>query len=147
MITLQEITKKNWLDVIYLKVREDQQRFIATNAVSLAQLHFLDDFEAKAIYADDTLVGFAMYGVDEDDGEYWIYRLMIDEKFQGKQYGRDAMLQVIEDIRAKKQDRHTTITLSYEPENTGAKLFCEKIEFNEVPGLIIHNEQVARYTL
>ncbi|MEX5385695.1 GNAT family N-acetyltransferase, partial [Cronobacter muytjensii] len=115
MMTLKEVTKENWIDVISLAVRDDQKAFIASNAVSLAQLLFLDEFVAKAIYADDELVGFALYGVDEDDGEYWIYRFMIDQKFQGKNYGREAMTAVIEDIRVNKEPRHKTITLSYDP--------------------------------
>ena len=110
MMTLKEVTKENWIDVISLAVRDDQKAFIASNAVSLAQLHLLDEFVAKAIYADDELVGFALYGVDEDDGEYWIYRFMIDQKFQGKNFGREAMTAVIEDIRVNKEPRHKTIT-------------------------------------
>jgi diamine N-acetyltransferase len=30
-------------------------------------MQFLPEFEAMAIYRDDTMVGFAMYGIDEDD--------------------------------------------------------------------------------
>lgn len=147
MITLNEVTKNNWIDVISLTVREDQREFIATNAVSLAQLHFLENFVARAIYDDQQLVGFALYGVDEDDGEYWIYRFMIDQKFQGNHLGRAAMTAIIEDIRERKEPRHTTITLSYEPRNQGAKQFYDKVGFQEVDGLLISDEQVSRYML
>lgn len=147
MITLNEVTKNNWIDVISLTVREDQREFIATNAVSLAQLHFLENFVARAIYDDQQLVGFALYGVDEDDREYWIYRFMIDQKFQGNHLGRAAMTAIIEDIRERKEPRHTTITLSYEPRNQGAKQFYDKVGFQEVDGLLISDEQVSRYML
>lgn len=147
MMTLKEVTKENWIDVISLAVRDDQKPFIASNAVSLAQLHFLDEFVAKAIYADHELVGFALYGIDEDDGEYWIYRFMIDQKFQGNHLGRAAMTAIIEDIRERKEPRHTTITLSYEPRNQGAKQFYDKVGFQEVDGLLISDEQVSRYML
>ena len=30
------------------------------------------------------MIGFTMFGIDPDDKNYWIYRLMIDEEFQGK---------------------------------------------------------------
>lgn len=146
MITLQEITKHNWLAVVFLKVRKDQANFIASNAFSLAQLHFLDNFQAKAIYAEDTPVGFAMYGIDDDDGEYWIYRFMIDEKFQGKHYGRQAMEAIIEDIRLKKETHHQTITLSSEPDNHRAFKFYENFGFHKIDGLVVEGEQVARFT-
>ncbi|SOC39320.1 GNAT family N-acetyltransferase [Ureibacillus acetophenoni] len=146
MLHLKPITQDNWIKAISLKVREDQRNFVATNAVSLAQLNFLENFHAKGIYNDEEMVGFALYGIDEDDHEYWIYRMMIDEKYQGKGYGKEAVKLVIEDIKNMKEDRHQTITLSYEPTNVHAKLVYEKMGFSEVEGLIIGDEQVSRYT-
>ncbi|AJD90009.1 spermidine acetyltransferase [Jeotgalibacillus malaysiensis] len=147
MIYLKKIDKDNWLQAISLKVREDQQTFVASNAVSLAQLNFLPDgFHAQGIYADDEMVGFTLYGIDEDDGEYWMYRMMIDEKYQGKGYGKAAIERVIEEIRQRKEERHATLTLSYEPENTFARDLYTKMGFKEVPGFMVDGEQVARYT-
>lgn len=146
MLHLETITKDNWLKAISLRVREDQVNFVASNAVSLAQLNFLDNFHAKGIYLGEEMIGFALYGIDEDDHEYWIYRMMIDQKHQGKGYGKEAIQLVIDDILANKEERHQTITLSYEPENEHAKRIYEKIGFTEVDGFIISGEQVARYT-
>lgn len=145
MLHLKPITKDNWVKAISLKVREDQRNFVTTNAVSLAQLNFLENFHAKGIYNDEEMVGFALYGIDEDDHEYWIYRMMIDEKHQGKGYGKEAVRLVIEDIKNMKEDCHQTITLSYEPTNVHAKCVYEKMGFKEVEGLIIGDEQVSRY--
>lgn len=147
MLHLKTITKDNWVDAISLRVREDQVKFVASNAVSLAQLNFLENFHAKGIYQDEEMIGFALYGIDEDDHEYWIYRMMIDQKHQGKGYGKEAIQLVIDDIRNIKEDRHTTITLSYEPTNEHAKRVYEKIGFQEIDGLIIGGEQVSRFTL
>ena len=145
MLHLKTITKDNWLKAISLSVREDQKGFVAPNAFSLAQLNFLDNFHAKGIYLDDEMVGFTLYGIDEDDNEYWIYRMMIDQKHQGKGYGKDAIKLVIEDIRNMKEDHHQTITLSYEPENEHAKRIYEKMGFQEVEGFMVYGEQVARF--
>ena len=146
MLHLKTITKDNWIQAIKLRVREDQMSFVATNAVSLAQLNFLENFHAKGIYYGEEMVGFTLYGIDEDDKEYWIYRMMIDEKHQGKGYGKEAVKLVIDDIRKMKEDCHKTITLSYEPTNEHAKRVYEKMGFQEVEGLIIGGEQVSRYT-
>lgn len=146
MLYLKPITKDNWLKAISLRVREDQTKFVAPNAVSLAQLNFLENFHAKGIYHEETMVGFTLYGIDEDDHEYWIYRIMIDQKYQGKGYGKRAISLVIEDIKKIKEARHKSITLSYEPTNVHAKRVYEKMGFNEVEGLIINGEQVSRYT-
>src|SRR5690606_10452057 len=106
------ITKDNWYKAISLRVREDQVNFVASNVVSLAQLNFLENFMAKGIYNDDEMVGFALYGIDDDDHEYWIYRMMIDQNHQGKGYGKKAIQLIIDDIKEIKEDRHQTISLS-----------------------------------
>ncbi|MBS4177716.1 GNAT family N-acetyltransferase [Lederbergia citrea] len=147
MLHLETITKDNWLKAISLRVREDQLKFVASNAVSLAQLNFLENFQAKGIYLGEEMIGFALYGIDEDDHDYWIYRMMIDQKHQGKGYGKKAIQLVIDDIRDIKEDRHQTIKLSYEPTNEHAKRVYEKIGFQEIDGLLIGNEQVSRFTL
>ena len=99
MLHLKTITKDNWIKAISLRVREDQKNFVASNAFSLAQLNFLEDFHAKGIYLDNEMIGFTLYGIDEEDHEYWIYRMMIDERHQGKGYGKEAVKLVIEDIK------------------------------------------------
>ena len=146
MLHLKTITKDNWIDAISLRVRDDQTNFVASNAVSLAQLNFLENFHAKGIYHGEEMIGFALYGLDEDDHEYWIYRMMIDQKHQGKGYGKEAVNLVIEDIIAIKEDCHKTITLSYEPTNEHAKRVYKKMGFKEVEGLVIGGEQVSRFT-
>lgn len=146
MLHLKTITKDNWIKAISLKVREDQVKFVASNTVSLAQLNFLENFHAKGIYYGEEMVGFTLYGIDEDDNEYWIYRMMIDQKHQGKGYGKEAVQLVIEDIRAMKEPHNQTISLSYEPDNEHAKRIYEKMGFREINGFVIEGEQVARYT-
>lgn len=146
MLHLETITKDNWLKAISLRVREDQVNFVASNTVSLAQLNFLENFHAKGVYLSEEMIGFALYGIDEDNHEYWIYRMMIDQTHQGKGYGKEAIQLVIDDIRAMKGEHHQTITLSYEPENEYAKRIYEKMGFKEIEGFVIEGEQVARYT-
>jgi diamine N-acetyltransferase len=145
MLHLSTITKENWVKAISLRVRDDQTKFVASNAVSLAQLNFLENFHAKGIYHGEEMIGFTLYGIDEDDHEYWIYRMMIDQKHQGKGYGLEAVKLVIEDIKNIKEDHHKSITLSYEPTNEHASYVYKKMGFQEIEGLIIGDEQVARY--
>ena len=91
------------------------------------------------------VTGTAELPIDDDDHEYWIYRMMIDQKHQGKGYGKEAVQLVIADIRTMKEPHHQTISLSYEPDNEHAKRIYEKIGFREIDGLVIEGEQVARY--
>ena len=146
MLHLETITKDNWGKAISLRVREDQVNFVASNVVSLAQLNFLENFHAKGVYFGEEMIGFALYGIDEDDHEYWIYRMMIDQKHQGNGYGKEAIQLVIDDIKRMKEDHHLTVTLSYEPANNHAKRIYEKMGFQEVEGFMVDGEQVARFT-
>ncbi|MCM3740793.1 GNAT family N-acetyltransferase [Oceanobacillus luteolus] len=146
MLHLKPITEDNWLEAIALRVREDQSHFVAPNAVSLAQLNFLEDFHAKGIYFEEEMIGFTLYGLDEDDQEYWIYRMMIDQKHQGKGYGLKSVKLIIDDIKRIKEGHHQTISLSYEPTNERAKRVYERMGFRELEGLVIEGEQVARFT-
>ena len=112
---------------------------MASNLYSIAQAKVQPECIPLAIYDEATLVGFIMYCLDSEDKEYWIYRLMIDEKFQAKGYGKEAMKQVIEKIREDKT--HHIIYISFEPENHVAKSLYENLGF--VPdGRIIGDEIV-----
>ena len=102
MISLKEITIDNLGDVIALQVADSQTDLVFSNAISIAQSKVQPECIPLAIYKDDTPVGFLMYCIDRDDGEYWLYRLMIDHRFQGKGYARQAMQLLIHTI---KQDR------------------------------------------
>ncbi|TVX93796.1 GNAT family N-acetyltransferase [Paenibacillus agilis] len=141
MIELKEINRSNFFDVIKLSVAEEQKEFVATNLFSLAQAKAFPECVCLAIYNDDVLVGFTMYCIDEEDHEYWIYRLMIDTKHQSKGYGKAAMEKVIKKI--KEDTQHRVIYISFEPENDWAKQLYEKLGFVE-DGRVIEGEVVYK---
>ncbi|MCA1033080.1 MULTISPECIES: N-acetyltransferase [Bacillus] len=141
MVSLKEIDRHNFFDVIDLKVAEEQKSFVATNLFSLAQAKAFPECNCLAIYHEEKLVGFTMYCIDFDDKEYWIYRLMIDAKYQSQGYGKAAMEKLIELIKEDKD--HQVIYLSFEPENDRAKEMYEKLGF-EADGRVIDGEIVYR---
>lgn len=141
MITFKEIDRGNFFDVIKLGVAEEQKGFVATNVFSLAQAKAFPECVPLAIYEEEVLVGFTMYCMDQEDHEYWIYRLMIDTKHQSKGYGKAAMEKLIERIQDDKQ--HRVIYISFEPENMWAQQLYEKLGF-EVDGRVIDGEIVYK---
>src|SRR3954465_429625 len=95
-VTLREITKENWRQIIALQLAEGQEGFVASNVYSLAQAKVDPVRIPLAIYSDETPVGFIMYNDRPlDDGSYHISRLMVDREHQGKGYGRAAVVEVI----------------------------------------------------
>ncbi|MCB0198097.1 MAG: GNAT family N-acetyltransferase, partial [Anaerolineae bacterium] len=99
-VTLQEITEETLRPILRLEVADNQKHFVATNAVSIAQAHFSKNAWFRAIYADDTPVGFVMLHIDEEKPEYFVWRFMIDKNQQGKGYGYQALTKVIEHVRS-----------------------------------------------
>ncbi|AST94367.1 GNAT family N-acetyltransferase [Sutcliffiella cohnii] len=144
-LTLKSIDKYNWETAIELSVNEDQKRFIATNLYSIAQVQFLDNFYVKGVYNSETMIGFTMYGIDEDDQNYWIYRLMIDKNYQGNGYGLKAIKLVIEEIKRENNDR-PFILIGYHPNNGAARKVYKKAGFIET-SIAPWGEQLAKFNL
>lgn len=83
-----------------------------------------------------------MYALDEDDGNYWIYRLMIDARFQGKGYGRAALIKIIEIL--SETPHCTCIMLGVDPANHLARRLYEGVGFRDT-GVVIDGEIAMRY--
>ena len=127
MIDFKEITKDNFWQVINLEVDERQKEFVASNVISIAQSKIEPSCIPLAIYTDNTLVGFLMYGIDPDDGNYWIVRFMIDKKYQRKGYGKESMEKIIKKIKEDKL--YKKIILRVNHNNTEAKELYLKLGF------------------
>ena len=140
-ITLRDITRHNWRDCVNLKVQPDQQHFVATNAVSLAQACYEPEWVPLAVYDDAAMLGFVMYGIALEDRQHWILRVMVDAAHQGKGYGRAAMRELLARMRA--DPACDEILISYEPDNAVAEALYRSLGF-EKTGAIVEGETVAR---
>ena len=98
-MTLREITAGTVRTICDLEVRPEQRGYVAPNAVSIAQAHFQPRAWFRAVYADETPVGFAMLDLNVEQREYFLWRFMIAGEHQGKGYGRGALDRVVEHVR------------------------------------------------
>ena len=98
-INLREITAETLSPILKLKVSERQNKFVAPNAVSIAQAHFAEHAWFRGIYLGDTPVGFVMLHIDLEKPECYLWRYMIDKDHQGNGYGYRGMELVIEHVR------------------------------------------------
>ena len=101
-ISLREISNENLGRVLGLEVTEDQKKvYPRSNAYSISEGHYPPDDDPvwiRAIYAGDNPVGFLMTSEAPDQGEYFLWRLMIGAQYQGKGYGLKAVELLIERI-------------------------------------------------
>ena len=77
-VSLREITQETVNFILNLRVAKEQEQFVASNAVSIAEAHFSAEAWFRAIYADETPVGFLMLSDQPDKGEYFLWRFMVD---------------------------------------------------------------------
>ena len=139
MIILKEVDRHNIDAVLALKVAEGQQDYVAPNVESMAQAKVMPECVPLAVYDGDELVGFLMYAMDEDDHEYWVYRLMVDEKHQRKGYGRATMQALLAVL--KKDAAHHKLYLGVEPENEGGVGLYKSLGF-DFEGRVYGKEKV-----
>ncbi len=112
MVHLEKITYKNFDEIFELKVKKVQYPFVASNLYSIAEAYVTEANGGHvfpfAIYNDEKLIGFIQlaYGENADqDGvsvekdNYEIWRLMIDKRYQGRGYGREALRQAIDFLK------------------------------------------------
>lgn len=132
-VTLREITADTVLDVVKLSVAPGQQQFVAPNAVSLAQALFSREAWYRAVYQDDTLAGFVMLYDESQRAEapekpnIGLWRLMVDQRYQGKGIGRAVIAHVVAHARAK--GCFSELFTSYVPAAGGPETFYLSLGF------------------
>lgn len=143
IIQIQEITKQNWFDCTQLTItQENGKSFIVPIVYSLAESKFEEHLKPVAIYNQDELVGFSMYCQDPDDLRFWIYVFMIDEKHQGKGYGKQGLCKLLEWIR--REHDCNEIIIGYKPDNFKAEYLYISAGFRKT-GNIINGETIMKY--
>jgi len=130
-IEIRQLDESNKEDCIRLRVTEEQSEYIDTNERSIATAkEHADVARPFVIYADGVAVGFAMFAFEPDyedpKDRYWLWRFMIDEKYQGHGLGREALKQIIAYF---KDNGATNIRLSTKDSNTSAIRLYESFGF------------------
>lgn len=142
-ITLREITSETVRLVTDLAVAPEQEGYIASNAVSIAQAYFEPKAWFRAIAAGEELIGFVMVHRDPEARVFYVWRFMVDARHQGRGYGRRAMELVLEEARS---DAVPEVTLSVVPGERSALGFYRRLGFEET-GEVHGGEIVMRLEL
>ncbi len=127
VVSLREITAETVRGVCDLATRESQRNFVAPNAVSLAEALFSDRAWFRGVYAGETAVGFVMLHEDPGKPEYYLWRFMIDGRYQGMGFGRLAMDLVIKRVRSLPGARE--LLTSVVPGEGSPQEFYERLGF------------------
>ena len=145
MLSLQHIDGRNVWDILKLKVSKEQKSYVAGNDISLIEAYISKTENGQifpfGIYKDDVPVGFLMIGFGTDSSwddapaiaqnNYDLRRLMIDIKYQGRGYGKEALNLALEFIHTFPCGKAEYCWLSYEPENKVARDLYRSFGFVE----------------
>lgn len=143
-VTLRPVTAETVRVICNLRTTAAQERFVAPNAVSIAQASFQPRAWFRAIYAGEDPVGFVMLDLEPEKPEYSVWRFMIAEGHQGRGYGAAAIRLVIEHVRPMPGARE--LLLSYGPGEGSPEGFYRKLGFLPT-GEVADGEIVMRLEL
>ena len=154
-IHLEKLTWDTVEGVLKLRVSKEQKEFVARNSDSLIDAYFFLTEEKKnvftfGIYNGKKPVGFLMIGyncvwrenLDFAKNSYYIWRFMIDRRYQGNGYGREALKQAVDFVRTAPCGKAEYCWLSYEPENEVARKLYLSMGFEEKPELCKEDEEI-----
>lgn len=138
-VVLKPVSIENWYECTQLKVKSEQLNvFPAPVVYWIAESKYVDDFELRAIYSEEVLVGFLVFCTNPDkDDNYWIPAIMIDEKHQGKGYGKAALEALIQFMSISHGIR---IMIGHRPDNHIAGKLYESLGFEKVSEEVIDGE-------
>ncbi len=134
-VSLQRINSDTLHEILALSVSEDQKAFVASNERSIAEAHFDEGAWFRAIYADETPVGFALLHDESlceqprQQGYCFLWRLMIDQRFQRMGFGRRGVRLVIAHVKSRPDVK--SLHTSWRRGEGSAQGFYEKLGFRE----------------
>lgn len=130
MLKLIDVNEENWRTP--LKVAEHQKEYVANSTVILARAYAYRNQRSRAfiIYDDKTPIGMGLYHDSPDIEAYIFSEIFIDEKYQGRGYGKAAAKLVLDDMRS--DGRFKKVILCYIEGNKAAKKMYESLGFTEI---------------
>ena len=140
VVSLREINAQTVREVCQLSdtLTTQQSRMVAPNVYSLAQAHFTPNTTFRAVYADETLVGFIMWRLrsTSQDGvtvlKGYLWRFMIAQSYQGMGFGRKTIELLIEQLKSQQVTLLFTSCVQGEGSPEG---FYQKLDFRRTGDL------------
>jgi len=142
-ISIRDVTAENVQEILKLSVRGVQASFIETTAQCLEESEECTIYKPVGLYADECLIGFAMYGFfseETENGRVWLDRFLIDSRYQGLGYGTIMLNALIQKLVI--EFSCTQIYLSVFEENRTAIRLYEKFEFRFNGEFDLKNERI-----
>lgn len=142
-LSVIKVNRKNYKEILKLKVSKGQENFIESVKVCLKEAREDSVWKTVGIYNGDKAVGFAMYGLflnEGKNGKVWLDRFLISSQYQGMGYGKEGINILIKHLY--EEFGYKKIYLSVYDNNIKAIDLYKKIGFEFNGELDINGEKV-----
>jgi GNAT superfamily N-acetyltransferase len=151
-VALGKITDGNREAVLALRVAPGQEQFVGSVRGALADAAEYPHARPwyRAVIADGKPVGFVMVSWNVEPqppeiiGPWFLWKLLIGERYQGRGYGSEVIRQVAELVQA---EGATELLTSYVPQQGGPAGFYERLGFVPTGELDANGEVIVRLVL
>jgi diamine N-acetyltransferase len=142
VVSLRPITDANRESVEALAVTPDQERFVSGVRESILEAAEEPDARALywAIYDDETPVGFVMFADEVGSSDYiahFLWKLLVDERYQRRGFGAATLDLIVEYFRTRGVD---TMWTSVGQGEGGPIAFYERYGFKRTGDL--HGDEI-----
>lgn len=132
MIQLVDVTEHNWLDVVSLSVREEQKSFLDSPLGIVARGYIYRSCNAKVygISNEEQIIGVALVkDLEEDPACYDLQQFMIDQRFQKKGYGTEALRLILSVL--SKERKYDQVEVCVHKNDAAALRMYKKVGFED----------------
>ncbi|HEL1644107.1 TPA: GNAT family N-acetyltransferase [Streptococcus suis] len=129
MIRLELVNKDNFEAVLQVQLAPEDQRRVASVEYSLAQAWLYREdghLLPYAVKSGQKVVGFVLLSIQEDKS-YYVWRLLIDKKYQNRGHGKEVIRQIL--VLAKEDTLCQKVTMNYVIGNHKMRYILEKLGF------------------
>jgi diamine N-acetyltransferase len=150
VVTLRPLTDGNREAVLSLRVTPGQEEFVSGVAESLLEAEEEPGGRALqwAVYADETPVGFVMISDDVDGPDYiphYLWKLLIDERYQRRGYGTATLDLVVAYFRRRPG---VDVIWTSAGQGEGSPIpFYERYGFERTGEIVFDDEALLRLAL
>ena len=149
VIRLRPVTGDNRAAVLALRVSPTQEQFVSGVAESLQEAEDEPGGRAtfRAVYNDDTPIGFVMWSDEVDAGGYiphYLWKLLIDERHQRRGHGTA----VLDLVAARFRERGAAVMSTSAGQGEGSPIpFYERYGFERTGDIVFDDEVLLELRL
>lgn len=129
---LVEVNEENWMEAVTLSVTEEQQEYLDWPIGIIARGYIYRECNAKVlgVVHEERMIGLALVkDMDEEPACYDLQQFMIDQNFQNRGYGTEALQLILSEL--SQEGKYDCAEVCVKKEDAVALRVYEKAGFKD----------------